>query len=232
MHCNNLLTSISAYRSSTPRDTSNTHTQHLISSLGRHCTIHPLDLSSPESVRSCIPTLLSTGVEIDILLNAAGVQSRHAPESFPEEAFLSVLQVNLTSLWLLSRDVGAHMLSRTPPGGSIINIASLLSFQGGINVPAYAASKGGVVTLTRALSNQWAGRGVRVNAIAPGYVATEMNEALQRDETREREILGRVPMGRWGTPEDFGGPVVFLASEASRFVSGEVVVVDGGWMGR
>lgn len=128
------------------------------------------------------------------------------------------------------------MLQQTPrpsgKRGSIINVASLLSFQGGITVPAYAASKGGVAQLTKALSNEWANKGISVNAIAPGYVATEMNTALIDDETRAASILSRIPAGRWGKPDDFKGPVVFLASEASLYVSGEILVVDGGWMGR
>jgi len=116
--------------------------------------------------------------------------------------------------------------------GAIINVASLLTFQGGITVPAYAASKGGVGQLTKALSNEWAGQGVSVNAIAPGYIATDMNEALLKDEKRAESILGRIPVGRWGSPEDFKGVVVWLASAASAYVSGEIVTVDGGWMGR
>lgn len=128
------------------------------------------------------------------------------------------------------------MLQKEPDStgrrGSIINIASLLSFQGGITVPAYAASKGGVSQLTKALSNEWASKGIAVNAIAPGYVATEMNTALMEDEERAKSILGRIPAGRWGNPDDFKGPIVFLASSASGYVSGEVLVVDGGWMGR
>lgn len=127
------------------------------------------------------------------------------------------------------------MLSTPSPSsrkGAIINVASLLSFQGGITVPAYAASKGGVAQLTKALSNEWAGKGINVNAIAPGYVATEMNTALMEDRERANSILGRIPAGRWGSPEDFKGVVVFLASRASAYVSGEVVTVDGGWMGR
>ena len=132
--------------------------------------------------------------------------------------------------------MGAQMLQQTPntsgKRGTIINIASLLSFQGGITVPAYAASKGGVAQLTKSLSNEWAGQGISVNAIAPGYVATEMNAALLDDETRAQSILSRIPAGRWGQPEDYKGPVVFLASAASRYVSGEILVVDGGWMGR
>ena len=129
------------------------------------------------------------------------------------------------------------MLS-TPPAsgasrrGSIINVASLLTFQGGITVPAYAASKGGVAQLTKALSNEWASKGINVNAIAPGYIATEMNTALMEDKERATSILGRIPAGRWGKPEDFKGPVVFLASGASGYVSGEILTVDGGWMGR
>ncbi len=128
------------------------------------------------------------------------------------------------------------MLQQTPNSsgkrGSIINVASLLSFQGGITVPAYAASKGGVAQLTKALSNEWADQGISVNAIAPGYVATEMNTALIEDETRAKSILSRIPAGRWGKADDFKGPVVFLASAASLYVSGEILVVDGGWMGR
>jgi 2-deoxy-D-gluconate 3-dehydrogenase len=128
------------------------------------------------------------------------------------------------------------MLSRSPSAGgsrgAIINIASLLSFQGGLTVPAYAASKGGIAQLTKALSNEWAGQGIRVNAIAPGYIDTDMNEALMADEERAKSIMQRIPAGRWGKPEDFKGVVVWLASRASGYVSGEVVVVDGGWMGR
>ena len=144
--------------------------------------------------------------------------------------------MNLNAVFALCRDVGAHMLSREPDAtgrrGSIVNVASLLSFQGGLTVPAYAASKGGVAQLTKALSNEWAGKGVNVNAIAPGYIATEMNTALMNDEKRAEQIMARIPAGRWGRPEDFKGPVVFLASRAAAYVSGEVHVVDGGWMGR
>lgn len=147
-----------------------------------------------------------------------------------------ILQVNLTTVFTLCRDVGAHMLEHRPgPAGrrgAIINVASLLSFQGGFTVPAYAASKGGIAQLTKALSNEWAGQGICVNAIAPGYIATKMNSDLIRDEDRAKSILSRIPAGRWGMPDDFKGPVVFLASEAARYVTGEILVVDGGWMGR
>lgn len=171
---------------------------------------------------------------------------------FTGEDWDEVLQVNLSSVFTLCREVGAHMLEQSPlsisPSGSdststsapapsarrgtIINLASLLSFSGGITVPAYAASKGGITQLTKALSNEWAGRGVTVNAIAPGYVATEMNSALMADKGRARGILERIPMGRWGRAEDFGGVVVWLAGRAAGYVSGECVTVDGGWMGR
>ena len=147
-----------------------------------------------------------------------------------------VLQVNLTTVFTLCRDVGAHMLEHRPDSagrrGAIINVASLLSFQGGLTVPAYAASKGGLAQLTKALSNEWAGKGICVNAIAPGYIATQMNSDLIDDADRAKDILGRIPAGRWGMSDDFKGPVVFLASEAARYVMGEILVVDGGWMAR
>ena len=137
---------------------------------------------------------------------------------------------------MLCREVGAHMLSRDPDShgrrGAIVNIASLLSFQGGLTVPAYSASKGGVAQLTKALSNEWASKGICVNAIAPGYITTEMNTALMQDQSRARSILERIPAGRWESPEDFKGVVVWLSSKAAGYVSGEIVTVDGGWMGR
>ena len=145
--------------------------------------------------------------------------------------------MNLTAVFTLCREVGAHMLTNRPNSvsgkrGSIINIASLLSFQGGITVPAYAASKGGVAQLTKSFSNEWAGKGINVNAIAPGYIVTEMNTALIGDEKRAESILARIPAGRWGHPDDFKGAVVFLASRASSYISGEILTIDGGWMGR
>lgn len=149
-----------------------------------------------------------------------------------------VININLTSVFTLAREFGANLLSRDasefPSGrrGSVINVASLLSFQGGITVPAYAASKGGVAQLTKALSNEWVAKGINVNAIAPGYIDTDMNVALINDPNRNSGIMARIPAGRWGKPEDFKGVVVFLASQASSYVSGEIVTVDGGWMGR
>lgn len=147
------------------------------------------------------------------------------------------MQVNLNCVFTLCRDVGAHMLSLEPSPitgrrGSVINFASLLTFQGGLNVPAYAASKGAVGQLTKSLANGWSSRGVTVNAIAPGYIATDMNEGLLNDPERLASISARIPAERWGTPEDFKGTAVYLASKASGYVSGHVLVVDGGWMGR
>ena len=219
------------------RDSSNDRTKQAIRSLSRTASIVEGDLSSPESVSRILPRALEISDRIDILVTCGGIQRRSPAASFPTSDWDAVLQVNLTSVFSLCRDVGAHMLAQVPSAvtgrrGSIINVASLLSFQGGITVPAYAASKGGVALLTKALSNEWAGEGVNVNAIAPGYIATEMNTALMEDESRAASILARIPAGRWGTPEDFKGVVLWLASRASGYVSGEVVTVDGGWMGR
>lgn len=204
--------------------------------LGRQCYIYPVDLSSSSSTAQLVPSILKDGHKIDILLNCAGIQKRHAAHEFPDLDWSLVLQVNLNSVFTLCRDVGAFMLTQQPDihgrRGAIINIASLLSFQGGITVPAYAASKGGVAQLTKALSNEWAAHGITVNAIAPGYIATEMNTALIADDGRAKSILARIPADRWGTPQDFQGAVIFLASRASNYVSGEVLTVDGGWMGR
>lgn len=171
-----------------------------------------------------------------ILVTCAGIQKRHPAHQFPDNDWNEVLQVNLTTVFTLDRDFGAYLLSKPGPisgsRGSVINIASLLTFQGGITVPAYAASKGGVGQLTKALSNEWAGKGIQVNAICPGYIDTDMNVALMQDQERQKSILSRIPAGRWGQPEDFKGAVVFLASKASSYISGEILTVDGGWMGR
>ncbi len=194
-------------------------------------------MASRASVAALVPAVVRDGHRIDVLVNCAGIQRRHPAAAFPDGDWDAVLQVNLGAVFALCRDVGAHMLAQDPDAGgtrrgAIVNVASLLSFQGGITVPAYAASKGGVAQLTKALSNEWAARGVTVNAIAPGYIATDMNTALIHDEARAASILARIPAGRWGLPEDFKGAVVFLASRASAYVSGEILTVDGGWMGR
>uniref|UniRef100_A0A093XAN7 2-dehydro-3-deoxy-D-gluconate 5-dehydrogenase n=1 Tax=Talaromyces marneffei PM1 TaxID=1077442 RepID=A0A093XAN7_TALMA len=213
-----------------------------ITKLGRKALIHAAELSDREAVKKVIPTLVQQGVQPDILLNCAGIQRRHPSEKFPDEDWdestLKVININLTSVFTLAREFGANLLSRDasefPTGrrGSVINVASLLSFQGGITVPAYAASKGGVAQLTKALSNEWVAKGINVNAIAPGYIDTDMNVALINDPNRNSGIMARIPAGRWGRPEDFKGVVVFLASQASNYVSGEIITVDGGWMGR
>ncbi|KAL4798696.1 hypothetical protein BDV19DRAFT_396573 [Aspergillus venezuelensis] len=224
------------------RDTSNQSTKRQIEALGRKATIYTADLASQKEISTLVSRVTSDGHDIDILLNCAGIQRRHPSHLFPLEDWDEVLQVNLTTVFTLCRDVGAYMLSRPPKQnpsgstgsfrGSIINVASLVSFQGGLTVPAYASAKGGVAQLTKALSNEWASKGINVNAIAPGYVATDMNTALIQDKNRADSILARIPAGRWGDPDDFRGSVVFLASRASAYVSGEILTVDGGWMGR
>ena len=148
----------------------------------------------------------------------------------PDDWWDEVIEVNLSAQFVLSREIGKGMIARG--SGKIIFTASLLTFQGGINVPGYSASKGGIGQLTKALANEWGSKGVNVNAIAPGYIATDNTEALQNDPDRYKAILERIPQGRWGTPEDFAGPAVFLASAASDYVNGEILTVDGGWMGR
>lgn len=219
------------------RDTNNKATHDAIVGLGRKCTIVTADLANQQSVAKIIPDLVSAGHNMDILLTCAGIQKRHPAHQFPDSDWNDVLQVNLTTVFTLCRDFGAYLLSKPEPAngksrGSIINVASLLTYQGGITVPAYAASKGGIGQLTKALSNEWASKGINVNAIAPGYIDTDMNTALMADEERQKSILARIPAGRWGQPEDFKGAIVFLASDASRYISGEILNVDGGWMGR
>jgi 2-dehydro-3-deoxy-D-gluconate 5-dehydrogenase len=205
--------------------------------LGRKVHVYTADLGSAADVAALTPRVVADGHEVRILVNCAGVQIRHPPEAFPDADFNAVMQVNLNSVFTLCRDIGAHMLGLAPSPttgrrGSVINFASLLTFQGGLNVPAYAASKGAVGQLTKSLANGWAERGITVNAIAPGYIATEMNTALLNDPARLKSISERIPAGRWGEPEDFKASVVFLASKGSSYITGHTLVVDGGWMGR
>lgn len=167
---------------------------------------------------------------IDILVNNAGTIRRAPAAEHSDEDWQSVLDTNLSSVFRLSRRAGKQMLAQG--SGKIINIASLLSFQGGITVPSYAAAKGGVAQLTKALANEWAAKGINVNAIAPGYFATDNTQALRDNPERSRQIMERIPAGRWGMPEDLGGAAVFLASSASNYVNGHVLVVDGGWLSR
>jgi 2-deoxy-D-gluconate 3-dehydrogenase len=201
-----------------------------IRSLGRRAEAFAADLSSPdapEALYSAVQAKLGTP---DILVNNAGMIYREPAEEYSIEEWMRVMQVNLNSVFQLSQLAGREMLKKG--AGKIINTASLLTFQGGIRVPAYAASKGGVGQLTKALANEWAGRNVQVNAIAPGYFATTNTEALRNDPERSKAILERIPAGRWGNPEDLAGAAVFLASRAANYITGEILVVDGGWMAR
>lgn len=188
------------------------------------------DMADRKSVSQFIADLNASAASIDILINNAGTIMRKPAAEHPDAYWDEVLEVNLRSQFILSRELGKKMLERG--SGKIIFIASLLSFQGGITVPGYAASKGGIRTLTMALSNEWAGRGVNVNAIAPGYIATDNTKALREDEVRNRTILERIPAGRWGDPADLAGAVVFLSSSAADYIHGTTLMVDGGWMGR
>jgi 2-dehydro-3-deoxy-D-gluconate 5-dehydrogenase len=201
-----------------------------IRSLGRESQSFTADLGTPDGAVSLYDAVSAAMHTPDILVNNAGTIYREAAESYDSQAWMNVIQVNLNSVFRLCQLAGQRMLERQQ--GKIINIASLLSFQGGIRVPAYAASKGGVAQLTKALANEWAGRNVQVNAIAPGYFRTENTSALQADELRNQQILERIPASRWGQPEDIAGAAVFLSSPASNYVNGEVLVVDGGWMAR
>jgi len=188
------------------------------------------DLADKGTPRALVDATVDALGRIDIVVNNAGMIRRAPAAEYGEEDWASVIEVNLSSVFRLCQAAGQRMLAQGR--GKIVNIASLLSFQGGITVPAYAASKGGVAQLTKALANEWAARGVNVNAIAPGYIRTDNTLALQQNETRNRQILERIPAGRWGDPSDIAGAAVFLSSKASDYVNGHVLVVDGGWMGR
>jgi 2-deoxy-D-gluconate 3-dehydrogenase len=197
---------------------------------GRSFRGYACDFSDRAALRDFIARLRAEVPVIDILVNNAGTILRQPAAEHSDEYWDKVIETNLSAQFLLSRELGRDMLARGR--GKIIFTASLLTFQGGINVPGYTASKGGVGQLTKALANEWAGRGVNVNAIAPGYISTDNTEALRQDPARAASILARIPAGRWGEPADFKGPVVFLASAASDYVHGEILTVDGGWMGR
>ncbi len=201
-----------------------------VTGLDRKFKAYQADFSNRDSLYAFIKQLKADYPRIDILVNNAGTILRNPAAEHSDEFWDEVLEVNLSSQFILSREIGSRMIVQG--SGKIIFTASLLSFQGGINVPGYAASKGGIARLTMALANEWAGKGVNVNAIAPGYISTDNTTALREDKDRSASILGRIPAGRWGEPEDFKGPVVFLASEASNYVHGTILTVDGGWMGR
>jgi 2-deoxy-D-gluconate 3-dehydrogenase len=189
------------------------------------------DLGDTAGAAALFAAVLVHFGRVDILINNAGTIHRDAAVSTSLESWQEVLQVNLTSVFQLSQLFARNVIGREGRG-KIVNVASLLSFQGGIRVPAYAASKGGVAQLTKALSNEWAPHNIQVNAIAPGYFATTNTEALQADETRNRQILERIPAARWGQPHDLAGAALYLSSSASDYVTGTVLTVDGGWMGR
>jgi 2-deoxy-D-gluconate 3-dehydrogenase len=201
-----------------------------VEATGQSFTGYACDFSDRESLYQFINTLKAEHGTPDILVNNAGTIMRAPAAEHGDELWDKVIEVNLNAQFILSREIGAGMIERG--SGKVIFTASLLTFQGGITVPGYAASKGAIGQLTKALSNEWAGKGVNVNAIAPGYIATDNTQALQDDPIRAEQILARIPAGRWGEPADFKGPTLFLASDASNYVNGEVLVVDGGWMGR
>ena len=198
--------------------------------LGRRCFSVRCDFAELADATALVHEVEETAGPVSILVNNAGIQRRHKAEDFPLADWDLMIQVQLRSVFLLCQGFGRRMLERSY--GKIINIASLVSFSGGLWVTAYAAAKGGVAQLTKGLSNEWAARGINVNAIAPGYMATEMNTALMNDPVRSAQIMERIPAKRWGTPEDLGGTAVFLASRASAYMHGAVLAVDGGWMAR
>ena len=201
-----------------------------VTALGRKFSAYAADFSDRKALYAFIRQVQKEHSDIDILVNNAGTILRKPAAEHPDEYWDTIMETNLNAQFILSREFAKGMLERG--SGKIIFTASLLTFQGGITVPGYAASKGGVGQLTKALANEWAGKGINVNAIAPGYISTENTEALRNDPVRSKSILDRIPAGRWGNPDDFKGPVVFLASEASAYLHGSILLVDGGWMGR
>jgi 2-dehydro-3-deoxy-D-gluconate 5-dehydrogenase len=201
-----------------------------VEAMGRTFRGYACDFSDRSALRAFIDRIDADGIVPDILVNNAGTIRRKPAAEHEDELWDEVIETNLSAQFVLSREIGRGMVARG--SGKIIFTASLLTFQGGITVPGYAASKGGIGQLTKALANEWAPKGVNVNAIAPGYIATDNTQALQDDAARSKAILERIPAGRWGRPEDFAGPAVFLASAASDYVHGTILTVDGGWMGR
>lgn len=201
-----------------------------VKAYGRKFYAYQCDFNDRDALYNFLEQVRAEHPVIDILVNNAGTIMRKPAAEHPDEYWDEVIAINQTAQFIITREIGKDMLARG--AGKVIFTASLLTFQGGINVPGYAASKGAVGQLTKAFANEWAAKGVNVNAIAPGYIATDNTQALRADPDRSRAILERIPAGRWGEPEDFKGPVVFLASEAGAYVHGTVLTVDGGWMGR
>ncbi|MDE9618409.1 2-dehydro-3-deoxy-D-gluconate 5-dehydrogenase KduD [Citrobacter portucalensis] len=206
-------------------------TAEKINALGRRFMAIQADLSQQDALASIVTQTVSAFGRVDILVNNAGTIRRQDALDFSEEDWDDVMNLNLKSVFFLSQAVARQFLAQGN-GGKIINIASMLSFQGGIRVPSYTASKSGVLGITRLLANEWAAKGINVNAIAPGYMATNNTQQLRADSERNQEIIDRIPAGRWGTPNDLKGPVVFLASPASDYIHGYTLAVDGGWLAR
>ncbi len=207
-----------------------TETESAVRAMGRKSLMLVLDLMKMESISALMAKTLAAFGRVDILVNNAGIIRRAPAIDFSEKDWDEVMQLNAKTMFFLSQAAARDMVPRKR--GKIISVASLLAFQGGILVPSYAASKGAVAQVTKALANEWAQHGINVNAIAPGYMATNNTKALREDANRAQAILTRIPAGRWGTPDDLKGTVVFLASRASDYVNGHVLVVDGGWMAR
>jgi 2-dehydro-3-deoxy-D-gluconate 5-dehydrogenase len=205
-------------------------TEQMVRETGRDFKSYAVNLQDRNAVYNFIEEVNNDHPVIDILINNAGIILRNPAAHHSDEDWDRVLSVNLDTPFILAREFGKKMIERG--NGKIIFTCSLLSFQGGINVPGYAASKGALASLVKALANEWAGKGVNVNGIAPGYISTDNTEALRNDELRSKSILDRIPAGRWGEPQDFKGPVVFLSSGAADYVHGTILTVDGGWMGR
>ncbi|PZP48071.1 MAG: 2-deoxy-D-gluconate 3-dehydrogenase [Pseudopedobacter saltans] len=201
-----------------------------VRALGRSFYSYQADLSEREAVYSFIEKVKAEHPTIDILVNNAGTIMRKPVAEHPDEYWDKVLSINLDAVFILTREFGKEMIAKG--SGKVIFTCSMLSYQGGINVPGYTASKSAIAGLVKAFANEWAGKGVHVNGIAPGYIATDNTAALRDDQDRSKSILERIPSGRWGTPDDFAGATIFLASEASNYVDGTILNVDGGWMGR
>ncbi|WP_373514179.1 SDR family NAD(P)-dependent oxidoreductase [Persicitalea sp.] len=201
-----------------------------VEATGRNFKAYTCDFSDRKALYNFIEEVKKDFPVIDILVNNAGTILRTPAAEHPDEMWDKVVEVNQNAQFILTREIGKEMIARG--SGKVVFTASLLTFQGGITVPGYAASKGAIGQLTMAFANEWASKGVNVNAIAPGYISTDNTEALRNDPTRAASILSRIPAGRWGEPEDFAGPIVYLCSEAAAYVHGSIMLVDGGWMGR
>ncbi|GIO35929.1 2-deoxy-D-gluconate 3-dehydrogenase [Paenibacillus antibioticophila] len=201
-----------------------------VNALGRKALSIEVDLSDHDQLQSTFDQALALTGKVDILVNNAGIIRRAPAKDHAAKDWFDVIDINLNTVFLLSQIAGRHMLERG--SGKIINICSMLSYQGGINVPGYTASKHGVAGLTRAFANEWASGGVQINAIAPGYMATDNTAPIRADENRTASITDRIPAGRWGTPDDLKGPAIFLASSAADYLNGHILCVDGGWMAR